>query len=185
MGVGYNETCGGDDHPNLYILSPEEALAIRELLLYSTITQEEIANRYNISATLVSNINQGQKYIDETLIYPLRKNYKTLQDYGELITLLRTTTKTFKEIATMLHMAESSVKKINYGTMHFDPNLSYPIRKINSFDQPVAEIIDLLQNSTLSIREIADKVGKSDTTIRRINKGQTHYDPNRTYPIRH
>ena len=147
-------------------------------------TQEEIAEEYWVSSVLISNINQGQKYIDEKLKYPLRKNYKTLVDYNDLITLLRTTSKTFKEIAKELGIAESSVKKINYGTMQFDPNLSYPIRKVNSFNQGLEQIIDFLANSTLPIKKIAELTGKSVTTINRINKGQTHYNSNLSYPIR-
>lgn len=184
-GIGYNETEGGDDHPHLMSLSDEEAESIRQLLIKGEMTQQEIAYEYGISPTLVSNINQGQKYIDEKLHYPLRKNYKTgLEEYSELITLLRTTNKTFKEIAYELNMAESSVKKINYGKMQFDPNISYPIRKINSFNINVDTIIDLLQNSNLTITEIAKLMNKSSTTIRRINNGKTHYNPKFSYPIR-
>lgn len=183
-GVGYNETEGGDDHPHLMSLTEEEAQEVRTLLLSTKMKQKDIADEYYISSTLVSNINQGQKYRDDKLSYPLRKNYKTLADYGELITLLRTTNKTFKEIAKELSMAESSVKKINYGKMHFDPYMDYPIRKINSFDSPVEQIIQLLRNSQLTINEISEQTGKSVATIRRINRGETHHNPELTYPIR-
>lgn len=165
-------------------LTEEEAQEVRALLLSTKMKQKDIADEYYISSTLVSNINQGQKYRDDKLSYPLRKNYKTLADYGELITLLRTTNKTFKEIAKELSMAESSVKKINYGKMHFDPYMDYPIRKINSFDSPVEQIIQLLRNSQLTINEISEQTGKSVATIRRINRGETHHNPELTYPIR-
>lgn len=75
-GVGYNETIGGDDHPHLMSLTDIEAQEIRNLLLNSDMTQEEIAEEYWVSSVLISNINQGQKYIDETLNYPLRKTIK-------------------------------------------------------------------------------------------------------------
>lgn len=98
--------------------------------------------------------------------------------------MLRTTNKSFKQIAQELNIAESSVKKINYGKMQFDPNLSYPIRKVNSFNQGVDKVIDLLQNTTLSFTEIGKIVNKSRTTISRINNGETHHNSNLSYPIR-
>lgn len=69
--------------------------------------------------------------------------------------------------------------------MQFDPNMSYPIRKVNSFNQGLEKIIDLLMHSNKTIEEIAKECGKSTTTIRRINKGETHYNKNLIYPIRH
>lgn len=184
-GVGYNETVGGDDHPHLMSLTEDEAASIRELLLNSKMTQTEIAEEYWVSPTLISNINQGQKYVDESLTYPLRKNYKTgLDEYSELIRLLKTTDKSFKQIASELNMAESSVKKINYGKMQFDLNMTYPIRPVNSFNQKVDIIIDLLEHSNLTFGEIAVQTGKSIGTISRINRGETHFNPNLSYPIR-
>ena len=184
-GVGYNETCGGDDGSHLNKLNEEQAKSVRELLLNTTLSQYNIAIEYNISSTLVSNINQGLKYVDESLKYPLRKNYKTgLEEYSELITLLRTTDKSFQEIADELGMCVSSVKKINYGKMHYDKNFDYPIRKFKSFEIGIDLIIDLLINSDLSIAEIARQSGKSDRTIRRINNGETHYKEYLSYPLR-
>lgn len=184
-GVGYNETCGGDDGSHLNKLNEEQAKSVRELLLKTNLSQYNIAIEYNISSALVSNINQGLKYIDENLKYPLRKNYKTgLEEYSELITLLRTTNKSFQEIADELGICVSSVKKINYGKMHYDKNFDYPIRKFKSFEVGVDLIIDLLINSNLSITEIARQSGKSDRTIRRINNGETHYKDYLSYPLR-
>ena len=185
QGPGYNETCGGDDGSHLNKLSDEQAKYIRDLLLNTNISQNDIAIDYNISPALVSNINQGTKYIDENLKYPLRKNYKTgLEEYSELITLLRTTNKSFQEIANELNMCVSSVKKINYGKMHYDKNFDYPIRKFKSFEVGVDLIIDLLINSDLSISEIARQSGKSIRTVNRINHGETHYKDYLTYPLR-
>lgn len=69
--------------------------------------------------------------------------------------------------------------------MQFDPNMSYPIRKINSFDQGANKIIELLQTTNMTMEEIAKECNKSATTVRRINKGETHYNKNLTYPVRH
>ena len=81
-------------------------------------------------------------------------------------------------------MAESSVKKINYGKMHYDPNLTYPIRKISGPKAIANQIKELLINTTDSFSEIAKKCGSSINTVQRINLGQTHYDKELSYPLR-
>lgn len=81
-------------------------------------------------------------------------------------------------------MAESSVKKINYGTMQFDPNMSYPIRKQTCFTKDIDGIIDDIINSSLTLVEISKKYHKGISTIHRINKGQTHFNSNYSYPLR-
>lgn len=94
-----------------------------------------------------------------------------------MLTLLRTTTKTYKEIAKELNIAESSVKKINYGKMHFDPNIDYPIRKKNCFTNSIDEICYDLINTKLKFTEISKKYNKSTSTISRINKGGNSFQP--------
>lgn len=81
-------------------------------------------------------------------------------------------------------MAESSVKKINYGKMHYDPNLTYPIRKVNGPKAIANQIKELLMNTTDSFAEIAEKCDSSISTVKRINLGQTHYDEELSYPLR-
>lgn len=81
-------------------------------------------------------------------------------------------------------MAESSVKKINYGKMHYDSNLSYPIRKISGPEVIANRIKELLINTTDSFAEIAKKCDSSTTTVQRINLGKTHYDKKLSYPLR-
>lgn len=183
-GIGYNTTEGGDSGDFEDLLTDEEAKQIIFDLKNTNLTQEKIASKYGVSSTLISNINHGQKYIQENECYPIRRNYKTLQDYSELITLLRTTTKPFREIAEICHMAESSVKKINYGKMHYDPNLTYPIRKVSGPKAIANQIKELLINTTDSFAEIARKCGSSTNTVQRINLGQTHYDKTLSYPLR-
>lgn len=86
---------------------------------------------FEISNTLLSNINIGLRYKQENETYPIRKNYKEKEDYEELIDLLLNSRLSFKKIAEKLEMAESTVKKINYGTLVPGLSKSYPIRKEN------------------------------------------------------
>lgn len=129
-GAGYNTSPGGDlCRDDQCILDEIEVDAIYDELLNTKTSQKDIAIEFNISQALVSNINHGLRYLRDGYQYPLRKNYKTgLEEYSELIFLLRETKLPFREIAEKLGMAESSVKKINYGKMQFDPNIKYPIR---------------------------------------------------------
>ena len=89
----------------------------------SKLSQKDIAEEYQVSSTLISNINQGQKYIDENLKYPLRKNYKTgLEEYSELITLLRTTTKSFRQIVNSIDILEKVAQE--NGFTQIDENIA-------------------------------------------------------------
>ncbi len=185
-GKGYNMTPGGDTNTQNLILNDEEAMLIKKMLKEHKYTEKEIALEYGVSVALVSNINQGLRYYDEKEKYPLFKYYKNgLEDYSKLIELLKTTTKTFKEIANELHIAESTIKKINYGKMWYDQNINYPIRKINCFNKNIDKIRELLINTDKSFSAIAKETEKSITTIKRINNGETHYDSKYIYPLRH
>ena len=121
---------GGDlSRDDQCILTDVEVQFIYDELLNTKISQKDIATEFSVSQTLISNINQGLRYFKEEYKYPLRKNYKKgLEEYSELIFLLKETKLPFREIAERLGMAESSVKKINYGKMHYDENMQYPIR---------------------------------------------------------
>lgn len=175
-GAGYNTTPGGDDDgEHLCSLTKDDAQEIHMLLLNSSMTQDQIAAQYNISQTLLSNINLGLKYANESLQYPLRKNYKNgLEDYGELIHLLQHSILSFREIALKLNMCEASVKKINYGKMQKDDSILYPIRK---FDTRSIKLIQKeLLNTDLSIEEIAYKHNKTTKYVNKVNNGEVLYN---------
>lgn len=63
------------------------------------------------------------------------------------------------------------------GGKQFKKNLSLT-------DQEILEIKDLLKNSQLTIREIAEKFNTYRECVSRINKGQYCYDEKESYPIR-
>lgn len=132
-----------------------------------------IAIEYGVSQTLVSNINCGLRYKDSKRTYPIRKNYKNgLGDYETLVQLLKTTVLSFREIAERLGIAESSVKKINYGKMQYDDNITYPIRK---FDTRVINLMEKeLIFSSMSIEDIAKKHNKTVKYVENVNQGKTN-----------
>lgn len=172
-GVGYNTTPGGDGEGYGGILSDEEVEGICYLLEDNQIPQAMIAIEYGVSQTLVSNINCGLRYKDSKRTYPIRKNYKNgLGDYEILVQLLKTTVLSFREIAEKLNIAESSVKKINYGMMQYDDNIIYPIRK---FDTRVINLMEKeLIFSSMSIEDIAKKHNKTVKYVENVNQGKTN-----------
>lgn len=146
--------------------------------------QYEIAAEFNISETLLSNINLGLKYKQENVEYPVRKNYKNKEDYEPLIHLLKKSTLTFREIAEKLNIGESTVKKINYGDLCKFLSDEYPIRKVDSRTQKSNRVKELLLTTELTFEEISVSVGCSITTVSRINRGITHRDLKLKYPLR-
>lgn len=184
-GAGYNTTAGGDSGDFEGILNEQDVIEIIQDLKNPKLSQGEIAVKFAISEALVSNINQGLRYRQDNCDYPIRKNYKTgLQDYSQLMMLLKTTTKSFKEIAQILGMSEASVKKINYGKMQYDPNVTYPIRPMSGVTQKAERVQNLLLTTDKTITEIAKECDVSTTTVFRINQGLTHKNSKFSYPLR-
>lgn len=146
-------------------------------------TQIEISEEFNISETLLSNINLGLKY-RKNIEYPIRKNYKSEEDYEELVYLLKNTRISFLKIAEKLQIGESTVKKINYGTLRRGLSEEYPIRKMSGVVERALEVKNLLLNSDFNVNEIAKITQCSVRTVRRINSGETHFDLKLSYPLR-
>lgn len=184
-GAGYNLTSGGETCRNTQnILTDKEAKQIICELRDSDESQYVIASNWNISQTLLSNINQGLRYRQNNVIYPIRKTYKTFEEYSDLINDIINTTIPFTKLQEKYGYSYSTIKKINEGKMWRQNNLSYPLRKIDKNKEKALIIIDLLKNTNLTQTEIANQVDCNITTVNRINKGISHYDPNITYPIR-
>lgn len=184
-GAGYNLTCGWEGNENTQnILTQEEAKEIIKMLKNTDESQIIIASNYNISQTLLSNINQGLRYKQENVSYPIRKNYKTFNDYNDLINDIINTTIPFTDLQEKYGYSYSTIKKINEGKMHKQEDLKYPLRKLNVHQEKALLIIDLLKNTKLTKKEIMEQVGCSSRTIDRVNSGESHYNPNLTYPIR-
>lgn len=69
---GYNLTDGGEHAITFSKLTYEEVIKIQKLLLYTKISQQLIANEYNVSQRSISSINTGQTWYNKELKYPLR-----------------------------------------------------------------------------------------------------------------
>lgn len=180
---GYNILDGGKGKFWSSKFSKEEIQDIKNMIK-SGCCYDEIVNKYNISKTFISNINAGLYFKDENENYPL-KDYRLNNSTTELlIQYLEESDLTFSQIAKVLNIAESTVKKTNYGTLRHGLVESYPIRKITPADKKANLVIDLLLNTSYSKLEIMNRTGVSEETIRRINKGVTHKKEELTYPLR-
>ena len=86
-GLGYNVSYGGGRRGYSSILSQEELQALKEDIKQG-IPYYELEQKYNISASFISSINNGVYFQNDKETYPLFKYYKSDKDYDELIDLL-------------------------------------------------------------------------------------------------
>lgn len=178
---GYNLTRGGNQYTT--ITYDENVINNVKKDILDGISYYEINKRYKISIGYISGINTGLYFKDDKLKYPLRKHYQNEEDLAYIIDLLENTNLTFKKIAKLVNKSYQTIKKINNGDLHFNIDINYPIRKINSISQK-AQIIQKYLLEGKSDIEIIQLTGASRQTISRINKGITHYNSAFNYPLR-
>lgn len=107
-------------------------------LLNTSISQKEIAKKYNVSRSCVTNINNGNvdKYYNDTFTYPLRQSLwrNPIRDNQNaiktIITDIRNNTLTLADIAKKYNVSYKTIQKINNGDKSYMiDDIEYPIRK--------------------------------------------------------
>ena len=181
-GLGYNVSYGGGRRGYSSILSQEELQALKEDIKQG-IPYYELEQKYNISASFISSINNGVYFQNDKETYPLFKYYKSDKDYDELIDLLLNSTYSYTKIAEMLNLSQSTVKKINAGTLRHGLYPTYPIRAKSANEQRADKIKELLLTTKLSNLQIGEMVGASEETVRRIKLGKVFKDDKLSYPL--
>lgn len=179
---GYNLTRGGESHEHTRIYSPEIIKEIKNAIKQG-ISYYEINIKYHISISYLSALNNGLLYYDDSEKYPLHKYYQSDEEFYQIVYLLKETNIQMTEISNIVDKSYSTIKKINSGALHYNPCMSYPIRKVNSIDSKAKEVQKLLLEGK-SNKTIIQQTGVSAVTIRRINSGETHYDSTLKYPLR-
>lgn len=182
-GKGYNSDLGGGNRIRNSILSQDQIYSLKKEI-QEGIPYYALEQKYNISASFISGINNGLYFYDKNQDYPLYKYYKNDSDYDELIELLTNSTLSLVEIAKSLDMGYSTVKKINAGTLKNGLYPTYPIRKRDVRAIRADKIKDALLHTNMTYQEIIDLYGSSKETIRRINIGESFKDNNLVYPLR-
>lgn len=71
--IGYNQTEGGNSSPIPQKLTLEKVEEIYDLLFNTSIPQYQIAKKFNVDQTSISNINVGKTWFNENIDYPIRK----------------------------------------------------------------------------------------------------------------
>ena len=188
---GYNIKDGGEGVPSLesansIIRNPLILKNIFQDIQNGILSLQEIANKYQLSKTVVSSINRGKTYHDDNYNYPLRKrfsdNYNKEKD-REIFDELLNTKNSYREIAEKYSVTTFYVGEINKGNCFKQENINYPLRKKEQ--NPIYEIIkEKLQTSTLSLRALAKELNVSYSMVQSINSGRYHRDDWRDYPIR-
>ena len=76
---GYNLTAGGQNsNPKNKKLNADDIKNIYTLLLTTSLSEQEIANRFDVSQRTISGINLGETNILIGYTYPLRQNIKSI-----------------------------------------------------------------------------------------------------------
>lgn len=209
---GYNISLGGDGgdpgSSNSQAKFTEEQIQIlyKELKENLDESLEQIANKYNIHLSTLSNINNGHTYYHSTIQYPIRnkkeckqviagiknKNSKfTEQDLKEIYDLLQNRQDlTMQEIAKQYKVYASTIQNINLGKTYYNNNLIYPLRKPKTGSRKLTQeqviniISEIKQHPKESLASIGRRFNINRRTISSINCGITYKQKNEKYPIR-
>lgn len=113
---GYNLTCGGEARQgqNRSKLSDEVIQSIIDDLKAKKYIPD-LAEKYQLSRSYLSDINNGRclRRLNET--YPLQQNRTTEEEYYQIIDLIKNTTWSLREIARYMNRNHDTIEKINKG----------------------------------------------------------------------
>lgn len=187
-------------------LNQEQLNEIIDLLINNLeLTFEEIGDRFNVSSSAITRINQGYTYTNLNLQYPIRDiNYlsrkKRFNDYfdneQDLINLkedllYRWDIPIENGLDKQYNIPLRIIRDINNGR-RFEKygDYIYPIRKKNirnnrNFTQlDILSILNELRNTKNSMSEIGKKFQVDRNTISKINKGEAYIIKDYKYPAR-
>lgn len=191
---GYNVAIGGNgigssiNNICAKIKNEDELNNILYLIQETDETFENIAKKYNVSSSVIQSINVGKYYYDPNLKYPLREYFLSEERFKRLVYSLKYEhDKTIHQIANEFNLSASTVNDVNKGKYHKVNWLCYPIRKgkvINPLIDKLDNVINDIQNSALSFKDIAKKYNVSIGSVYTINNGQSYYDKQLKYPLR-
>ena len=143
----------GENHPN-NIIKEEDVYNIVNDLIYSGLTQAEIAKKYNYNTQMITSINNGLSHRFFGLIYPIRKEspyHLTNKDVQDIQWLLINKNYTISEIANYYNVSSGTINHINAGRNYYNPDLTYPLKtgRSGGEKEPVSTI--LAKRSTTTI----------------------------------
>ena len=191
---GYNIAEGGDGGRISSKLTQKEVDLIIALLQDSEclLSYKKIGQQFNISGSVIREINLGNTWYDPNLNYPIRKYDVTgltitrLQ-YAKIVNdILTETDKTLAEICKQYELSEGQITAINQGTYCYNNNNlyykgiycgEYPIRKTNQKifnEEKLKKAIYDIVFTNESITKIGNKYGIKGNTLTYISYGKRH-----------
>lgn len=91
---------------------------------------------------------------------------------------------TYYDIQYSYGISASFISAINHGTYFYDENETYPLFKYYKSKEDYDDLLDLLLNSTYSLKKISELLGIGYSTVKKINEGRLRKDLYPSYPIR-
>lgn len=113
-----------------------------------------IAEKYQVSRSYISDINNGRCLRQENETYPLQQNRMTADEYYEIFDLLKNTNYSISQIAIYLNRNRDTIDKINRGYQKIVRTLydgDFPIRKNARYGytlKPVETISSEMESKT-------------------------------------
>lgn len=87
-------------------------------------------------------------------------------------------------IKKKFNVTKNIIRHINDGHTWKKEEYNYPLREKNRIPDFVFQVVDLLKNSKLTQKQIANKLGIARSTVTMINIGKNHKFENIEYPIK-
>ena len=173
-------------------VSKEKASKIQKQLLEGILSKQQIAHQNGVSYSVVSNINSGRCFLNENLVYPLKKHegrYDYEESLWENVRSMLKDGASAKAIAAKLHLPNTSmVHDINTGKTHRSDQYAYPIQpyqpKIS--DELIRELAKDVKYTRKTLAQIAKEYGVHKSTVLNVKNGkyQRYRVPGYTYPLR-
>ena len=192
---GYNMTAGGNSSYNS-TLSKEAVAEIKHLLKTTDTLMGDIAKLYGIDRGSISDINCGETHFSVDEEYPLRTTKwskdLTKKQVFEIYDLIKLG-KSYTTISKMYGVSVTNISNISLGKIHrYLDDTEYPLNKkayVHLDFWTVASVVDLLKSTSLTDKEIAEKLCISRRSVNNINRGVYNLEKLRelgidTFPIR-
>lgn len=90
----------------------------------------------------------------------------------------------YEYISKKYGISAGQISNINSGKQYFDEKENYPLYQYGKTAEEVSKVIDLLLNSSKTMKVIAEETSMSYSTIKKINSGVLHYSDVYSYPLR-
>ena len=171
-------------------LTTQQALEVVKLLESTSLTHEEIGQKFNVPSLAITRINCCETW---TKLHNYKKNIRKESDIGNrslaritestilnIIFLLESTNLTHQKIADQYHVSKDTVAKINQCKVHTEfHKYQKNIRKESGFknhtnskisESTAKKIIESLINTNLTHQAIAEQNNTSRTVVSGINQ---------------